>query len=80
MLKKLPIPADVENAAVAAEAERAENSTKAAKNLILKVVVADAQTISKAVLEKEKNPETEAKTLRALLKEDATKIKITSGA
>ena len=79
MLKKLLIPADVENAA-AVEAEKAENSTKAAKNLILKVVVADAQTILKAVLEKEKNPETEAKTLRALLKEDATKIKITSGA
>jgi hypothetical protein len=44
------------------------------------VVVADAQTILKAVLEKEKNLETEAKTSRALLKEDATKIKITSGA
>jgi hypothetical protein len=80
MLKKLPIPADVENAVVAAEAEKVENSTKAAKNLILKVVVADAQTILKAVLEKEKNPETETKTLRVLLKEDATKIKTTSGA
>ena len=80
MLKKLLIPADVENAAAVAEAEKAGNSTKAAKNLILKVVVADAQTILKAVLEKEKNLETEAKTLRALLKEDATKIKITSGA
>jgi len=71
----------VENAAAAvAVAEKAESSTKAAKNLILKVVVADAQTILKAVREKEKNPETVVKISRALLKEDATKIKFTSGA
>ena len=80
MLKKLQIPVDVENAAAVAEAEKAGNSIKVAKNLILNLVAAGAQTILKEVLEKEKNLEAEAKTLRTLLKEDVAKIKFISGA
>ena len=79
MLKKQLIPADVENVVAVAVAEKAANSTKAAANLTLKEVDVDVQTILKVDRVKEKNLETVAKILKALLKEDAAKIKFTSG-